>query len=51
VAIFGGPDKVRDGLKALVKRTGADELIITTDFYDHADRLRSFEIVMDVHQG
>jgi luciferase family oxidoreductase group 1 len=51
VAIIGGPDKVRDGLKALVKRTGADELIITTDFYDHADRLRSFEIVMDVHQG
>lgn len=47
VAIIGGPDKVRDGLKALIERTGADELIITSDFYDHADRLRSFEIVQE----
>ncbi|BCP54316.1 hypothetical protein K32_29330 [Kaistia sp. 32K] len=45
VAVIGGPDRVRDGLKALVERTGADELMISSDFYEHAHRLRSFEIV------
>jgi luciferase family oxidoreductase group 1 len=44
-AIVGGPDRVRDGLAALVARTGADEIIIATQIYDHAARVHSYEIV------
>lgn len=51
VAVIGGPDTVRDRLGALIERTGADELIVTTDFYDPDDRKRSFDILMDVHRG
>jgi len=35
---------VRQGLKAIIDRTGADELILTAQIFDHATRLRSFEI-------
>jgi luciferase family oxidoreductase group 1 len=44
-AIVGGPERVRKGLDALIKRTEADEVIVATQIYDHAARLRSFEIV------
>ena len=44
-AVHGGPDTVRRGLQALVDRTGADELIITSNVYDHTKRKRSFEIL------
>jgi luciferase family oxidoreductase group 1 len=46
-AIIGAPDAVRRGLEAFRARTGADELIVTTSMFDHAARLRSFEITMD----
>lgn len=42
-SIVGSPATVRTGLEALVEETGADELIIVSDVYDHAKRLRSFE--------
>jgi luciferase family oxidoreductase group 1 len=42
---IGTPDTVRSGLEDLVKRTEADELMITTQTYDPADRLRSFELL------
>ena len=32
---------------ALQQRTGADELMLTTMVHDHADRLRSFELVAE----
>jgi hypothetical protein len=35
-------------LRALVERTGADELIITTAVHAHADRVRSYELVAEV---
>jgi luciferase family oxidoreductase group 1 len=41
----GSPDAVRRGLAAVVASTGADELILTGQVYDHAARLRSFELV------
>ena len=47
-AIIGGPETVKAGLEAFQARTGANELMINSDFYDHADRLRSYEIVADV---
>ena len=42
---IGAPDTVRSGLEDLIKRTEADELMITTQTYSPADRLRSFELV------
>jgi luciferase family oxidoreductase group 1 len=47
-SIVGSPDTVRAGLEALVKETGADELIVVSDVYDHATRLRSFELIAEV---
>jgi luciferase family oxidoreductase group 1 len=45
VSVVGSPKTVRAGLEALVARTGADELIIVSDVYDHAARLRSYELI------
>jgi luciferase family oxidoreductase group 1 len=45
--VVGAPETVRAGLLALRERTGADELMLTTNVYDHADRLRSYELVAD----
>jgi luciferase family oxidoreductase group 1 len=42
-SVVGAPDTVRAGLDALIAETGADELMIVSDVYDHAARLRSFE--------
>ncbi len=47
-AVIGGPETVRRGLEDLAGRTGADELMLTTNVYDHADRLRSFELVAEL---
>ncbi|MGH7616947.1 MAG: hypothetical protein ACREPM_06945 [Gemmatimonadaceae bacterium] len=33
------------GLASLVRRTAADEVIVATQTYDHAARVRSYEIV------
>ena len=38
---------VRSGIEALVAETGADELIVVSDVYDHTARLRSFELIAD----
>jgi hypothetical protein len=32
-------------MEALVAETGANELMIVSDIYDHATRLRSFELI------
>ncbi len=40
----GDPVTVRAEIEAFVARTGADELILTAHIYDHAARVRSFEI-------
>ncbi len=47
VAAIGGPETVAARLESFLAETGADELMITSDFYDHADRIRSFEIVAE----
>jgi luciferase family oxidoreductase group 1 len=47
-AIVGGPETVRDGLAAFVARTRADELMVTCNVFDHAARLRSYEILAAV---
>jgi luciferase family oxidoreductase group 1 len=46
-AVVGGPQTVRAGLLAFADQHGADELILTTQVFDHAKRVRSYEIVAD----
>ena len=46
-AIVGGPATVRRGVEGFVERTGADELMVVSTIYDHAKRVRSFEVLMD----
>jgi len=41
---IGAPDTVAKGLQEFITRTGADELMITSQIFDHAARLRSYEI-------
>jgi luciferase family oxidoreductase group 1 len=50
-AVVGAPDTVRHGLDELIRRTGADELMVTANIFDHAKRKRSFEILADLHGG
>jgi luciferase family oxidoreductase group 1 len=50
-AVVGGPQTVRRGLEDFIRRTGADELMVTANIFDHAKRKRSFEIVAEVHGG
>ena len=47
-AIVGGPETVRRKLEAFLEETQADELIITSNPYEHADRLHSYEIVAEI---
>jgi alkanesulfonate monooxygenase SsuD/methylene tetrahydromethanopterin reductase-like flavin-dependent oxidoreductase (luciferase family) len=41
----GSPQTVATGLRTLQRATGADELLVTTVTYDHADRVHSFELL------
>jgi luciferase family oxidoreductase group 1 len=50
-SIVGGPQTVRRGIDQLVAETGADELMIVSDVYDHAQRLRSYELIASVVSG
>ena len=45
---IGASGTVRASLNAFIERTGADELMITSQIYDHAARLRSYEITYRV---
>ncbi|MEV4971625.1 LLM class flavin-dependent oxidoreductase [Streptomyces scopuliridis] len=47
--VHGTPDAVRDGLNDLQKRTGADELMITTHAHSGEERLRSYELIADAY--
>jgi luciferase family oxidoreductase group 1 len=46
-SVVGGPETVRDGLRAFVASTGADELMVTAQIFDHEARKRSFEILAE----
>jgi alkanesulfonate monooxygenase SsuD/methylene tetrahydromethanopterin reductase-like flavin-dependent oxidoreductase (luciferase family) len=48
-SIIGSPDTVRTGLAALLAETGADELMVVSDVYDHPTRLRSYELIAASH--
>ena len=44
----GGPATVKAQLDAFVGRTGADELMVTSQIWDHAARVRSLELLAEV---
>ncbi|MGW1892536.1 LLM class flavin-dependent oxidoreductase [Streptomyces sp. NPDC002004] len=46
----GSPGRVADQLEQLQEATGADELIITTITHDHADRVRSYQLLAEEWQ-
>lgn len=43
-SVRGNPDKVKAQLYHLAEMTGANELMLACDLYDHGHRLRSYEI-------
>ena len=47
-SFIGSPGRVRRGIHQFLTRTKADELILTAQIFDHAARLRSFEIAAQV---
>ena len=49
-SVVGAPAKLKRELEALIAETGADEIIATAQIFDHAARLRSFEIAAGVFE-
>ncbi|MDQ3259728.1 MAG: LLM class flavin-dependent oxidoreductase [Pseudomonadota bacterium] len=48
---IGSPEVVRRALRAFIDRTAADELMITSQIFDHAARLRCYEITAEIQDG
>jgi uncharacterized membrane protein len=44
----GSDARVKEGLEELVEDTGAAEVIVVTDTYEHADRIESYRRVAGV---
>lgn len=47
-SVVGARDNIERGLRAIMTETGADELMLTAQIFDHTARLRSFEIAAEV---
>ena len=50
-AIVGAESTVKSGMERLIATTGADEVIVVTDTWDHAARLDSYRRVANIAQG
>ncbi|MDY7224956.1 LLM class flavin-dependent oxidoreductase [Hyalangium rubrum] len=50
-SVIGSPETVRCGLQDFLARTGADELMVTSQIFDHAARLRSYEITAQAREA
>lgn len=48
---IGSPDTVRQAMHDFIARTGADELMIASQMFDHDARLRSYELAARVRDG
>ena len=51
VSFIGTADTVQRGLAAFLEETAADELIVVSQVFDHAARLRSYEITAQVRDA
>ncbi|WP_080845885.1 LLM class flavin-dependent oxidoreductase [Cytobacillus gottheilii] len=47
-SIVGDASVIEEKLSSFIAETGADEIIVNAQIYDHRDRLRSYEIVSEV---
>ena len=45
--IVGSPETVRSGIEAVAEEYGADEVMVVTITFDHADRRRSYELIAE----
>jgi luciferase family oxidoreductase group 1 len=50
-SFVGSPGTVRDGLESFIAQTGADEVMVASAIYDHGKRLRSYELLGDLHKA
>ncbi len=46
---IGAPDTVQRSLQAFVEKTGADELMITSQIFNHTARLHSYELTAGIY--
>ena len=46
---IGAPETVKAKMAAFIAETGADELMITSQIFEHQHRLRSYEITAQIH--
>jgi luciferase family oxidoreductase group 1 len=51
VSMVGSPKTVREGIAAFVEATRPDELMVVSHIYDHAARLRSYELVAGLRES
>ncbi|MGE4457961.1 MAG: LLM class flavin-dependent oxidoreductase [Stenotrophomonas sp.] len=49
--VLGDPQQVGEGLAAFAARHRPDEMMLTANIFDHAARLRSFELAMQAWQA
>lgn len=49
-SFVGAPEAVRNGLQSFLDRTKPDELMITGHVFDHAARLRSYELTAGIRE-
>ena len=47
---IGAPDTVARQLQDFIARTGADELMITSQIFEHEQRLRSYQLTAEIRQ-
>jgi alkanesulfonate monooxygenase SsuD/methylene tetrahydromethanopterin reductase-like flavin-dependent oxidoreductase (luciferase family) len=50
-AVVGSPSTARRGLDDFIARHRPDELLFTANIFDHAARVRSFQLAMDAWMG
>lgn len=50
-SVVGGPDTVRLGLRQILEKTQANELMFAGQIHDHASRLLSFEIAAEAMES
>ena len=48
--VAGDPRTVQARIEELAEHTAADEVMLTTNVYDHAERLRSYERLAEVFE-
>jgi luciferase family oxidoreductase group 1 len=50
LSIVGRPERVRERIEALAAETGADEVMVMSNVHDHAERLRSHELIAEAFE-